>query len=169
MNDDTSKLVSNLIERLREELQEYGEMLALLDQQQESVLARAGEEVTRTALATGEQMARVQAARQRRLEGQQAVAAALGHAAEPDFATLIPQLPSPYRVAVDTLVRQNNGLLVRVQQRARQNHLLLGRAMQLMQQFINVLVPAAGPAVYNGVGELNTPARSAAGLYEAVG
>ncbi|MFM1770680.1 MAG: hypothetical protein RJA22_3209 [Verrucomicrobiota bacterium] len=169
MNDDATQLIPPLVERLREELQEYGEMLSLLDQQQESVLARAGEEVTRTALATGEQMARVQAARQRRLESQRAVAAALGRPAEAEFATLIPLLPPPYRVAVDALVRQNNGLLVRVQQRARQNHLLLGRAMQLMQQFLNVLVPAAGPAVYNGVGELNTPVRSTAGLYEAVG
>lgn len=169
MNDNATNLVTNLMERLREELQEYGEMLTLLDQQQESVLARAGEEVTRTALATGEQMARVQAARQRREASQQAVAAALGRAAETDFATLIPLLPPNYRVAVDALVRQNNGLLIRVQQRARQNHLLLGRAMQLMQQFINVLVPTAGPAVYNGVGELNTPVRTTAGLYEAVG
>lgn len=169
MNSDISILTPSLIEYLRYELEEYGEMLALLDQQQESVLARAAEEVTRTVTATNDQMAQIQAARGRRLDCQQEIAQSLGKPAEAEFATLVPLLPQQYRVAVGTLVRQNNELLVRVQQRARQNHLLLGRALQLMQQFINVLIPATGPAVYNGGGELRPSVRLPAGIYEAVG
>lgn len=169
MNTDIASLVPNLIERLRHELQEYGGMLALLDRQQESVLARAAEEVLRTVGATNEQMECIQAARRQRIECQGEIARALGQPAGAEFTTLVPLLPAPYRVAVDSLVRQNNELLVRVQQRARQNHLLLGRALQLMQQFINVLIPAIGPEVYSGDGALKPAVRRAAGIYEAVG
>jgi len=37
--------LQNLINALRRELQEYGEMLALLDRQQQLVMARAADEV----------------------------------------------------------------------------------------------------------------------------
>ena len=39
-----STLIVGLIEKLRDELHQYGEMLALLEQQQESVIARAAED-----------------------------------------------------------------------------------------------------------------------------
>ena len=39
--------------------------------------------------------------------------------------------------SVQALVEENNELLIRVQQRARQNHLLLSHAVELMQHLIN--------------------------------
>ena len=169
MKPELSDLTPKLIECLRHELEEYGEMLVVLDRQQESVMARAAEEVMRTVAACNEQMKQIQSARQQRLDCQKEVATLLGRADETEFKTLIPLLPPLYRLAVESLVRENNDLLVRVQQRARQNHLLLGRALQLMQQFIDVLMPAAGPPTYNGDGALRPVARRPAGIYEAVG
>jgi len=57
------------------------------------------------------------------------------------FASLVPQLPPDYRPLVGALVEENNHLLVRVQQRARQNHLLLSRSLEMMQSFLNTLMP----------------------------
>ena len=169
MNPQLTDLTAKLIECLRRELEEYGEMLAVLDRQQESVMARAAEEVMHTVGATSEQMKRIQSAREQRLELQKEVARLAGSPDELEFANLTPLLPPAYRLAVVSLVRENNELLVRVQQRARQNYLLLGRALHLMQQFIEVLMPAAGPPTYNGDGALRPAGRRAAGIYEAVG
>ena len=53
------------------------------------------------------------------------------------FAEIIPQLPEAYRPLIESLVDENNSLLQRVQQRARQNHLVLSRSVELMQDFLN--------------------------------
>src|SRR6267143_1842013 len=54
-----------LIECLRSELQQYGEMLALLDQQQANVVRRVADDLLITAAAIDTQSAAVQKARQR--------------------------------------------------------------------------------------------------------
>ena len=164
-----SNLILELIEKLRDELHQYGEMLALLEQQQESVLSRAAEEVLRSVGAINEQMGRMQAARAARGACQGEIARQLQKPADETFASLVPLLPEKYRVAVETLVRENNELLVRVQQRARQNHLLLSRSLQMMQQFMNSLMPAAAPTTYNGQGALQTGVKPAQLIYEGVG
>ncbi len=48
---------------------------------------------------------------------------------------------------MQALVQENNELLVRVQQRARQNHLLLLRSLELMQKLINSLFPGSRPGL----------------------
>ena len=61
------------------------------------------------------------------------------------FSVLIPLLPPAYRPLVIALVEENNELLVRVRQRARQNHVLLSRSLEFMQSFLNTLLPRAKP------------------------
>ena len=67
------------------------------------------------------------------------------------------------------LVDENNELLVRVQQRARQNHLLLSRSVELMQGLLNSLLPGRETRVYNGQGGMDTHSAPPRLLYEAVG
>lgn len=162
-------LVNGLIEALREELHQYGEMLALLDQQQEHVTQRAGDEVLHSALAITEQMGRIQAARAQREACQQQLAATLGCVQDHSFSGLVPRLPEAYQPAVRALVQENNDLLARVQQRARQNHLLLHRALELMQQFVQQVAAQAAPATYAGNGLLQPHAAPTQPIYEAVG
>lgn len=164
-----TNLLPRLIELLRHELHQYGEMLALLDQQQESVMARSAEDVLQSVLAINEQMDRIQNARQQRGVCQDEIAAAVKQPQDPTFASLIPHLPESYRAAVSALVRENNELLVRVQQRARQNHLLLSRSVELMQRFISSLTPTAPPVTYNEAGHLQTAPQPAQALFQAVG
>ena len=64
---------------------------------------------------------------------------------------------------------ENNELLVRVQQRARQNHILLSRAVELMQRFISTLLPGAAPTTYNGTGRTLGAGLPQHSLYEAIG
>ena len=70
---------------------------------------------------------------------------------------------------MQALVDENNELLMRVRRRARQNHLMLRRSVELMQELLNTLLPSRQNSVYDGNGSrptLMTPQRR---LYEAVG
>jgi len=66
-------------------------------------------------------------------------------------------------------VNENNELLIRVQQRARQNHLLLSHCVELMQQLINSIFPGVSPTTYNGSGHVSAAIIHPQPLYQAVG
>lgn len=157
-----------LVAALRAELTHYGELLALLDQQQEQVMAREAEETLRLAAAINQQSGLVRQAREHRDHCRRQLARALGQREEATLTDLLPQMPGEYQVLVRALLEENNRLLVRVQQRARQNHLLLARTVELMRKFIESLLPPGGPPVYDQSGRVGAglPGTS---LYEAVG
>ena len=155
MNSESSPaLLGQLIEALRQELQQYGEILALLEQQQQAVVSRAADDVVQAALAIPLQLEAIGTARQTRTQLQAELGQQLKLPAPVNFSALVPALPEKYRGAVHALVSENNQLLVRVQQRARQNHILLSRSLELMQEFIAALVPAT-PRMYNGDGQMS--------------
>lgn len=163
------ELLSNLIEALREELKQYGEMLALLDHQQQLVMQRLVAELPDNVNCVNTQAGVIAAARQEREQRQRHMARLLEQPETSGFTVLIPLLPADYRPLVDALVRENNELLVRVQQRARQNHLLLSHCVELMQQLINSIFPNVSPTTYNGSGHIPMAAVPPQPLYQAVG
>jgi hypothetical protein len=135
------------IDALRNELQQYGEMLALLDQQQEAVKHQGADEILQSIAAINSQSAAVQAARESRQAWQRQLAEALGQAPDSAFGCLIPLLPEAYRPLAAALVDENKELVERVRERAQQNHWLLRQSMELMQRFITTLAletPSAG-------------------------
>jgi hypothetical protein len=138
------ELLSNLIEALRAELKQYGEMLALLDQQQ-SAMQRQVTGLPENMDTVNSQAGVITAARQERERRQCHLARLLALPETSSIAVLIPLLPADYRPLVDALVHENNELLVRVQQRARQNHRLLSHCTGLMQQLINSICTVAQP------------------------
>ena len=148
MNDT----LASLIEALREELKQYGEMLALLDQQQDHVLQRRAGELLQSVDAVNAQVEAIHAARKEREQYRRHLARTLNLNMDAGFLAMLPLLPVEYRMLIEALVRENNELLVRIKQRARQNHLLLSRAVELMQRFINTLSPLPATATYNNAG-----------------
>jgi flagellar biosynthesis/type III secretory pathway chaperone len=165
MND----LLPNLIEALREELKQYGEMLALLDQQQDLVMQRQTNDLLASVATINEQTGIIASARNEREQRQRHIARLLELPEDSGLADITQQLPADYRPLVQALTQENNELLVRVQQRARQNHLLLNHAVDLMQQLINSIVPGAKPKTYDDSGHTPAVALPQHSLYEAVG
>lgn len=157
-----------LISALREELQQYGEMLARLDQQQELVTRRAPDDLLQSTSEIEAQTQVIHEARRLRREQQQQVARALQLPVDAPFADIIPCLPADYRPLMGALVQENNELLVRVQQRSRQNHVLLSRSVELMNRLISSLLPGGSP-VYTGNGSLNGALLPVRSLYQAMG
>ena len=144
-------LLPKLLEALRKELGEYGEMLTLLDNQREHVLSRKGTEVLQTVTAIQQQAENIKCARSGRETCQQEIAGLLKKPADAAMGVILPLLPENQRFALAALVRENNDLMTRVQQRARQNHLLLSRSLELMQRFMNTLMPSLAPATYTEI------------------
>jgi flagellar biosynthesis/type III secretory pathway chaperone len=158
-----------LIAALREELKHYGEMLALLDRQQSSIMTRASHEVFQSISLIKAQSDALQSARAIREECRRATAEAMAKAPDISFTDLIATLPAEYQPLLQALVDENNQLLVRVRQRARQNHLLLHRSVELMQGILNTLFPTRQSSVYNDRGSLAADAAAARRLCNAVG
>lgn len=131
--------LEKLIEGLRNELQQYGEMLALLDQQQELVLRQRTDDILHSISAIDAQSTAIQGARASRQLAQRHLAEKLEQPLESTFAQLMPLIPEQYRPLVTALVQENNELLVRVRQRAQQSHLLLRHSLEMMQRFITTL------------------------------
>lgn len=158
-----------LIESLREELQQYGEMLALLDQQQERIVRRAAPDILASVDEVNAQSEIIQQARTHRGACQQELAEAMKLPRAATLADLIQRLTPKYQPLVQALLQENNRLLFQVQHRARQNHLLLSHCLDLMQRFLASLLPTTPPTVYNGGGGLSGPAFVGKSLYEALG
>jgi flagellar biosynthesis/type III secretory pathway chaperone len=161
--------IENLVECLREELKQYGEMLALLEVQQEMIVQRKSTDLLENVASIHGHGMAMQAVRCEREQHQRNASRRLGLPEDATFHTLIARAPAVYQPLLQALVSENNDLLRRVQQRARQNHLLLHRALDLMQRFISALAPASGPPVYGESGTLLTSAVGQNPLYDAIG
>lgn len=159
----------NFIEALREELKQYGEMLALLDHQQELLISRQTAGILESVTAINTQADAIQAVRRERDQRRWHLARALKIEEDISLKSLVRHLPLSYRPLVHALIQENQELLVRVQQRARQNHLLLSRAVELMQQFIKSILPGGAPTTYTGSGEVLASGLAQHSLYDAVG
>lgn len=164
MNDE----LQNLIESLREELRQYGQMLVVLDEQQERIILRHNDELLGATAAVNTQGSAIEQARQQRATVQRELARHLQAGEDASLTHLVPQVPPDYRPLLNALIQENHLLLQRIQRRARQNYLLLRRSMELLDQFISSFSPALTP-VYDGCGSLHSSHSPSAALYEAVG
>jgi flagellar biosynthesis/type III secretory pathway chaperone len=161
--------LNNLIEALREELKQYGEMLALLDQEQELVMHRQTIGIPTCVAAINAQAETLNAVRQEREQRRRHLARTLELCEDISFKELTSRLPAEYQPLLQALVQENKELLVRVQQRARQNHLLLTRMVELMQKLISSILPSVGPATYTDGGLVLTAGLPRQPLYDAIG
>jgi hypothetical protein len=143
-------ILETLIAALRAELQQYGEILALLDQQHEAVMLQGVDEILWTIAAIHAQSVAIQRARETREHWQHQLSAALQQPATAGLTALLALAPEAYRPLLSALMHENNQLLDRVRERAAQNHALLRQAVDLLQRFITNLDGQAGPAPHEG-------------------
>ena len=165
MNEPTQRL----IDALREELQQYGEMLALLDTQQDLVVRRDSNEILKNLAMINGQTSVIQVARRERELRQQELNTNLRLFTNATFAELIRRLPQELQPLVQALMDEINQCLRRVQHRARQNHLLLGRSTEMMQQFIATLFPSRMVTTYNQAGRVAGGVPTSGGFCEVAG
>lgn len=143
-----------LVERLRDELKQYGELMALLDRQQELVLQRDADGIQATAEQIDQQSVVLEEFKSIRQQVQGELAQAMGLTSVKTIEGLIPHMPDAYRPLIKALVEDNNFSIQRIGHVARQNHMLLSRSIEMVGGLIRSICPEQSPSVYNGSGEM---------------
>jgi len=133
--------LQRLIESLRNELQQYGEMLALLEQQRQAVLFQGANGILQYISSINSQSHIISKARDIRKMALTRLGHTLDLGDEIKFSNLIPCLPEPVRPLVTALIQENNALLLRIRQRAQQNHVCMQKTVDHMKNFIEQLGP----------------------------
>lgn len=158
------EILTRLIESLREELKEYGEMLALLDRHEHRAGPQPSPDLPQYAATLRAQSETVAGARREREQRQRKVVHQLGLPEDTPFVELLPHLPADYRPLLEALAQDNHESLVRVRQYARQNQLLFNRMVELMQGFLGSGFPEDQPVhqpdVCQEIPFLHQPARA---------
>jgi flagellar FlgN protein len=140
-------ILQELIEALRNELQQYGEMLALLEQQGETIRIQGADSLSISAIEI--QSGAIQEARTSRQLVQNQLGAELRQAGNGSLTELLPYVPEQYRPLLNALAQENKELVQRVRQRAQQNQLLMRHSLDRMQHLIVNLSPADASATFN--------------------
>jgi hypothetical protein len=140
--------LNNLIEALREELKQYGEMLALLDQEQELVIQSQTIGTPPSVAAINAQADTLRVVRREREQRWRHLARSLRVREDIAFKELTSRLPAAYQPLLEALVQENKELLLRVRKRARQNQLLLSRMVELMEKLIASIVAGTEPGTF---------------------
>ncbi|MGC8744127.1 MAG: flagellar export chaperone FlgN [Verrucomicrobiia bacterium] len=159
-----------LIEALRYELQQYGEMLALLEKQQQNVLDSNTSGVLEDISAISVQTSVIQNARKATEQAKRELCVELGLDEKSSYSEVVKHLSEEYRILLNALIDENNSLIGRIHKRANQNHLLLKRSIEMIQQLVSAVVPGLCATFYNQSGSaFNSILPQTTSLYNEVG
>jgi hypothetical protein len=136
---------------LRAELQEYGGMLGLLDEQQKAILRGEPQAFVDLGAALHEQISLLGAHRSTREKTVRTFGQSVKQPESATLSELLPYMPAPSAGMIKALIEEINALIDRTQRRLRQNHLLLARCVSGAQQAVarasgSEMVSAYGPA-----------------------
>lgn len=159
-----------LVETLRSELQEYGGLFNLLSRQQDGIIAREPDAV----LSLNDEIeGQTQSVARLRRQREAMVTTLAGRAGEESPGTLrkiVPHFSDNVRPLLEALMTDINHMVRRNRQKARQNHLLLSRSIELTEKTLRVLQPENFTRTYKRTGKMKLPERRApATRYQAVG
>ena len=132
-------ILDQTVDALRNELQQCGEMLALLEAQGGFSMDRAQSPGLILLADVNAQGAILHSARGQREDYQRRLAWCLERPDRAALQELIPLMPDAYRPLVTALLRENLELLRRIRERAGLNHQMLRRSLDRMQSFIESL------------------------------
>jgi flagellar biosynthesis/type III secretory pathway chaperone len=158
-----------IAESLRQELAEYGALLRLFEQQQESLFKRDPDTVLRLGGEIEDQAHILQDCRRRREQSVASFATGRGLAASSTVRSLLPHVENAARPLLEALVNEVNHLLHRVRRTSRQNHTLLTRTLELHQETLRQLRPDAFTKTYSPTGRVSLATTSAAPALRAAG
>lgn len=131
--------LEHVIEALRDELQQYGEMLALLEAQHGCLIQQDTQSTLTSCAVVEAQRCVIEAARKNRENHQGKLGWILGRPENHSFQDLLPLVPDHYRPLISALIREINHLIERVRVRVQSNHSLLLRSLELTERFLTTI------------------------------
>ncbi len=166
MND----ALNNLIAALREEMTQYGELLALMQEQQELIINRSANELLINLHDVNQQVEKIGTHREQREAARRVLVQSVGGTEDTTFKQMTALLPEEYQPLLNALVEEINQLLQRIQTWVKQNHLLLKRSLDLMSKIMNTIFPTSSAAAqtYGRGGTVNPITPPPSTLYEGL-
>lgn len=143
-----------IVEALRGELEEYGGLLRLFEEQQQKIFIRESEGVAALVPQLEQQAVAVRVRRGAREKLVREFGVARGRGADQSLRQLLPEFPADVRPLLEALIDEVNHLVHRARQRSRQNRLLLARVVELHQALLPSLRPQAFTKTYSRRGQL---------------
>lgn len=140
-------ILEQVIEALREELQHYGEMLALLETQQGDLSGGDLISFSHTSRALDSHRGILAASRTHRENLQRQLAWTLGQPESETFGNLLRLIPENYRPLLRALIREINELIEHVRVRLQFHHTLLRRSLELTESMLHTISSQANSAL----------------------
>ncbi len=151
-----------IVEHLRNELQGYGGLLQLFDEQQSNLLRGDSDAVLSYAHEIEAQVKVAAELRDRREQTVGAFAAEVGRPVETTLKKLLPLFPADVQPLLAALINEVNHLIHRVRRGATRNHQLLSCAVDLHRETLRMLRPSAFIKTYSPQGQVSmSPSNSA--------
>ena len=156
-----------IVEHLRAELQAYGGLLVLFDEQQHNLLRGDSDAVLSYAHEIEAQVKTTAELRDRREHAVNVFALEAGQPVGLSLKKLIPHFPADVRPLLSALINEVNHLIHRVRRGATRNHQLLSCAIELHGETLRILRPSAFIKTYSPQGQVS---RSSSGhAWQAAG
>lgn len=152
LNNNTDMDFNSLVEALRSELQEYGGLRNILDDQQKAIFARDAQQVSQLNETLEVQMAATAQLRQSREEIQAELVAFHELPKGTSVADLSKVFPENGRPLLTALADQINDMIKVLRRRSRQNQMLLARTCETMEQTLRFMRPEAFTKTYSAKG-----------------
>lgn len=156
---------------LRDELQEYGGLLGLFEEQQGALFRRDSAGVLATVSSIEEQARIAASKRVRREQVVREFAIANHRSPESTLRSLLELFPAEVRPMLEALIDEVNRLVHRARRGVRQNALMLQRAIDLHQETLRTLRPDSFTKTYSKRGQVsvNNSAQAPSSTLQAVG
>ena len=158
-----------IAECLRSEVEEYGALLNLFEEQQQSLFARDADAVLRLSSSIEQQVIVLQDCRRRREQNVAAFASTVSEPSNSTLRSLLRHIVPEARPLLEALIAEVNVLVHRVRRATRHNHALLARTVEAHQETLRQLRPDAFTKTYAPTGRVSlaavrpTPALRATG------
>jgi flagellar biosynthesis/type III secretory pathway chaperone len=148
-----------LVDLLREEVQEYGGLYNLLDRQQNEIFNREPDLVMQTNVDIESHMSTMNALRERRENQVTQMAVQCACDDTLTLTNMLPRFPEFIRPLLKALIDEVNAMVNRTRRKARQNHLLLSRTMEITQEALRMAKPADFSKTYTRKGQVGMAGR----------
>ncbi len=142
-----------LVQSLRMELQEYGGLSVLIEKQQRAILDRNMSDYMAIAEEIETQAAATMGLRAEREQRVRQFAEHFGQPVDTELSRLVEHFPSDAQPLLRALVEEINNQIGKSNRRAKQNHMLLARAMQYTYELLQQVSPQSQVKTYSKMGK----------------
>ena len=156
-----------LLEILRDELQEYGGLIGLLNAQQQSILNRRSESLMELNQSVQTQMEASQILLKKRQGFVTSLAETYGKSDSSSLSEIVSHFPDVTQPMFVSIIEEINSLISQVRRKVEQNQRLLNRLSEVTDQLLLMADPSGSTQTYDAKGNLNRLASDRSSLNES--